>query len=169
MPCACARCSSLARARTSSNLSLLRLFLLAISHILLRPISCGGAFLNRESEVRILPGALPKDLQTTEMLRRNRVHVLDSSGREPAVQPLPVESVHVSRGMVLELHQYESRSYVKAPTPSPHKQHRRSDPSTNAGAANQVRQDRLNKLKGFQRIATRYEKRAVHYFGMLTN
>jgi hypothetical protein len=101
------------------------------------------------------------------MLRRNRVHVLDSSGREPAVQPLPVESVHVSRGMVLELHQSESRSYVKAPTLSPHTQHRRSDPSTKAGAANQVRQDRLNKLKGFQRIATRYEKRAVHYLGML--
>ena len=96
------------------------------------------------------------------------MHVLDSSRREPAVQPLPVESVHVSRGMVLELHQYESRSYVEAPTPSPHTQHRRSDPSTNAGAANQVRQDRLNKLKGFQRIATRYEKGAVHYLGMLT-
>ena len=102
------------------------------------------------------------------MLRRNRVHVLDSSGREPAVQPLPVESVRVSRGMVLELHQSESRSYVKAPTLSQHTQHRRSDPSTKAGAANQVRQDRLNKLKGFQRIATRYEKRAVHYLGMFT-
>jgi transposase len=26
----------------------------------------------------------------------------------------------------------------------------------------------VNKLKGFWRIATRYEKRAVHYLGMLT-
>jgi transposase len=26
----------------------------------------------------------------------------------------------------------------------------------------------VNKLKGFRRIATRYEKRAVHYLGMLT-
>ncbi len=26
----------------------------------------------------------------------------------------------------------------------------------------------VNRLKGFRRIATRYEKRAVHYLGMLT-
>jgi transposase len=26
----------------------------------------------------------------------------------------------------------------------------------------------VNRLKGFRRIATRYEKRAAHYLGMLT-
>jgi transposase len=66
-----------------------------------------------------------------------------------------------------KLRGYLRRRGIRGVIP-PQKRERRTGFDKTAYRARHLVERLVNKLKGFRRIATRYEKRAVHYLGMLT-